>query len=290
VPSPGEVPPTFTHWLEVLAHRHVPGDSEVVWRRHLSGAADPFERGLTIVIDSLDDDRSPVALAGDCAAHGFQPEFTGLARSSLEIVQPDLAVAVHRHGAPAELPAAPPDFRTVAIVCAYNEADVIGSTIRHLVDQGLEVVLVDNWSTDDTVDIVTENAGDRLLDVVKHPQAGPSDEWALRDMLGRVEALAVDLAPAWVIRNDADEQRWAPWAGVTLRDALYHAESCGATAVNHTLLNFQLTTDGFPDGGDPAEYLRHFEPAGVADPGERMETTGGAGRLVIYRRPHGEVS
>ncbi|MCI5151334.1 MAG: methyltransferase domain-containing protein, partial [Candidatus Electrothrix sp. MAN1_4] len=43
------------------------------------------------------------------------------------------------------------DFRVIALIAAYNEVDVISSVIGHLVDNGIEVYLIDNRSTDDTV-------------------------------------------------------------------------------------------------------------------------------------------
>src|SRR5687768_3271072 len=41
----------------------------------------------------------------------------------------------------AERPAStlPPDFRVTAVVPAFNEADIIGSTIEYLIDEGVDV-------------------------------------------------------------------------------------------------------------------------------------------------------
>ncbi len=45
-------------------------------------------------------------------------------------------------------------LRIVALLAAYNEADVIGWVIRHLIEQGIAVYFLDNGSTDSTVDEV----------------------------------------------------------------------------------------------------------------------------------------
>ena len=41
-------------------------------------------------------------------------------------------------------------MKVLAIVCAYNEADIIGWTVRHLKRQGCGVLVIDCQSTDDT--------------------------------------------------------------------------------------------------------------------------------------------
>ncbi len=38
----------------------------------------------------------------------------------------------------------------------YNEEDVIASTLEHLIGQGVGVILVDNWSTDRTIEIAAD--------------------------------------------------------------------------------------------------------------------------------------
>ena len=39
-------------------------------------------------------------------------------------------------------------FRIVAIISAFNEGDIISQVIRHLVENGVNVYLIDNRSTD----------------------------------------------------------------------------------------------------------------------------------------------
>ena len=69
------------------------------------------------------------------AAAGIVPTFAGLvgsgaARRAIAIV--DSIVGPY-------LAPAPPEFRVVAIICAYNEEDVIGPAIEGLIDQGVDV-------------------------------------------------------------------------------------------------------------------------------------------------------
>ena len=56
-------------------------------------------------------------------------------------------------------------IRVVAIISTFNEGDVIGHVIRHLVDNGVEVYVIDNHSTDDTVAEAKKWLGRGVLDI-----------------------------------------------------------------------------------------------------------------------------
>ena len=55
------------------------------------------------------------------------------------------------------------DFSVVAIVAAFNEADVIGPVVGDLIDQGLQVYVLDDGSTDGTVAAVEPLVGRGVL-------------------------------------------------------------------------------------------------------------------------------
>ena len=190
---------------------------------------------------------------------GLTPEFVGRARQSLE-GGPDAAVAVFRGVSAPRVDPAPSSFRVVAVLTAYNEADIIRHTVRHLRDNGVGVYLINNWSTDSTLDLVLSDAGDNLVGHETFPPEGPSKSFEWTRLLTRVEEVVRDLDADWVISNDADEFRFSPWPGVTIRDALYHAEQQGYSAVNHCYLNFQLTQDTYNGDTSPVEHLSWFRP------------------------------
>jgi hypothetical protein len=197
------------------------------------------------------------------AERGLTPAFVG--RS------PDGAAPAHRHraavvavldpdgGSPPTSPA-PDGFRVAAIMPVYNEEDVIAQTLRYLVEQGVDVHLVDNWSTDATVDRARAFL-ERGVTIERFPPGAPSSTYDLRALLDRVETVAEQLSSAsWVMLHDADERRLAPWPGVSLRDALWHVERSGYSCVDHVTMNFWPVGGAFdPDGPDIEEQLRHFE-------------------------------
>ena len=40
------------------------------------------------------------------------------------------------------------EFNVTAFMCVFNEADILPWTLKHLIDQGVQVHVIDNWSTD----------------------------------------------------------------------------------------------------------------------------------------------
>ena len=191
----------------------------------------------------------------------LSPEFLGSTRDEEGT---GCSLAVLRGSTPPVVSPAPASFRAVAVIVAYNEADVIAATIDHLVGEGLGIYLVDNWSTDDTLDIAREAAGSQLVADERFPAGGPTGMFDLSEHLGRVERIAVDLEADWVVLNDADEFRTSPWPAVTLRDALHHVQARGCNAVNYTALNFALTADSLDDGRVD-DRIRWFAPERVGD-------------------------
>lgn len=212
--------------------------------------------------------------------HGLVPEFMGHIRAD-DGTTSGWKVALLRSPTPPRIQRAPPDFTVVAIMPAYNEADVIDEVIAHLAHNGVGAYLMDNWSTDDTLERALAYEGAGLVGYERFPRDGPTTSFELTRMLTRVEELALELHPDWVIQNDADEFRFAPWPGATLRDALFHVQSQGFSAVDHRCLNFALTEDR-PYVDAPLEkYLTWFEVARIPDltqlncwrqpPGTRVE-------------------
>jgi glycosyltransferase involved in cell wall biosynthesis len=112
------------------------------------------------------------------------------------------------------------EFRVVALISAYNEEDIIVPCLQYLIKQGLEVYLIDNWSTDSTVELASELLGKGLLAIEKFPQGGPPEHYVWKDILSRIEQLPEEIEADWFLFQDVDEIRASPWPGLSLRDAI----------------------------------------------------------------------
>ncbi len=137
----------------------------------------------------------------------------------------------------------PEDFSVIAIVHCYNEADIIGTTINYLLNQGIDVYLIDNWSDDGTEEIINDfvvRFPDRIK-FEKFPLNGKNDYCDLYHQLERTEQLAVSEKYNWFMHYDADEIHVSPWSGTTLREAIYQIDRLGYTTIDNTVIDFKLT-------------------------------------------------
>jgi phage shock protein A len=161
-------------------------------------------------------------------------------------------------------------FRVIAIISAFNEGDIIAPVIGHLVENGVDVYLLDNHSTDDTVQQAEKWLGRGLLEIETFPAtlredsaAGETFQWG--HILERKEELALTLPADWFIHHDADEIRESPWPGLTLRDAVRWVDRLGYNCIDFRLLNFPPVDDGFRRGDDPRSYFTGYEEGAGLD-------------------------
>ena len=155
-------------------------------------------------------------------------------------------------------------FRVIAIMSAFNEGDIISSVIRHLVENDVEVYLLDDDSTDDTVEQARQWLGRGLIGIETFPSAagernaaGHMFQWAR--ILERKEALAQTLTADWFIHHDADEIREGPWPGFTLKEAIRWVDTLGYNAIDFRVLNFPPVDDRFRPGDNPRTHFTLYE-------------------------------
>jgi hypothetical protein len=152
-------------------------------------------------------------------------------------------------------------FKVVAIVSAFNEADIIGSVLQHLIDEGVDVYLIDHRSTDDTVRIAETFLARGVLAIESFPaddQSPAASQFAWKQILARKEELSAILEADWFIHHDADEFRESPWVGDRLVDAIRRVDAVGYNAIDFALLNFWPTDDRFEPGTDPREGFAYY--------------------------------
>jgi hypothetical protein len=211
------------------------------------------------LIAAQDDGSGKSGLDARLVSAGLQPVFTGHLRGEAPEADAPAAMAIiHNNHFPAPAPA-PRDFRVVALMTAFNEEDIIAASIGRLIDQGVEVYLIDNGSTDHTVAHASPFLGKGLIGIERFVPDGAAANFELKKLLERVEELAWSTAADWFIHHDVDEIRESPWPEITLRDALWLADRMGFNAVDHTVINFFPVDDGFEPGSDFGTYFRHWE-------------------------------
>lgn len=139
----------------------------------------------------------------------------------------------------------PTDFKVLAIVHTYNEADVISKTIAYLLKENVDIYLVDNWSDDGTYEIAREYC-DRFPGRVfleRFPEDGRTQYYEWYEQLKRSEEFSKNLLYNWFIHYDADEMRISPWRNITLLQAIYWIDLLGYNLIENTVIDFKLTED-----------------------------------------------
>ncbi|HEY3594529.1 MAG TPA: glycosyltransferase family 2 protein, partial [Polyangiaceae bacterium] len=182
------------------------------------------------------DDREADGVEVRLRAAGIRVEFSG--RIADELGELGWTAVLSNNKTPIFEPA-PPDFKVTALIAAYNEADVVRQTITALIEQGVDVYFIDNWSNDGTYEIVQEFLGKGVVGLERFPAGSPSPTYDWTDLLRRKEELCRTFSSSWFIHFDADELRESPWPGVSLRDAFWRVDREGFNAVDHTVLDFR---------------------------------------------------
>lgn len=153
----------------------------------------------------------------------------------------------------------PTDFTIVAIMTAYNEEDIISHSLTNLINQGIDVYLIDNWSTDNTYNIAKQFEGKGLIGIEKFPQDGPAPYYSWKSLLARVEQLSQEIKANWFMHHDVDEIRRSPWDNVCLKDAIYAVDLAGFNAIDFTVIEFHPTDNHYTTGSDFEEYFKYFD-------------------------------
>jgi len=151
-------------------------------------------------------------------------------------------------------------MRVVALIASYNERRFIEPCLRHLHEHGVESYLVDDGSTDDTVEIAERWLGRGLIDI-EETARDEAHVFSLHAQLTRKEELARELRADWFMHLDPDEIRLPPAKGETLTQALEAIDLQGFSAVNFLEFTF-LPSKEDPDHDHPdfQNTLRTYYP------------------------------
>ncbi|TVQ85318.1 MAG: glycosyltransferase family 2 protein [Chromatiaceae bacterium] len=128
----------------------------------------------------------------------------------------------------------------IALLATYNEARFIRACLMNLIQQGFQVYLIDNESTDDTVVIARQWCGRGLIGIESLSRCG---QFTWSRILARKEELAMELQADWFMHVDADEMRLAPVGSPTIAAALTAVEHAGCNAVNFVEFTFVPTQE-----------------------------------------------
>jgi glycosyltransferase involved in cell wall biosynthesis len=142
-----------------------------------------------------------------------------------------------------------------AIVCVRDEALHIKRCLRDLIREGVDVILIDNDSTDSSADLARPFLGQGLISIERLPFEGT---FSLTRQLAFKKTIADGLKHDWIVHADADEWLQAPPGYARLIDGIQDADSQGFNCINFLEFVFvPLPGENF-EGEDYPSAMRHY--------------------------------
>ncbi len=147
-------------------------------------------------------------------------------------------------------------FRVVALLAVRNEELYLERSLQHLYEQGIETCIIDNDSSDRTIEIAKSFLGKGVFRIEHIPFNGCFE---LEKQLELKEALAQEIDADWFIHHDADEIREAPPPFKTLKEGIMHVDRQGYNAINFDEFVFVPTDESESfEGKDYVKEIRYY--------------------------------
>jgi glycosyltransferase involved in cell wall biosynthesis len=147
-------------------------------------------------------------------------------------------------------------MRVVALLAVRNEELYIERCLRHLHEQGIETCLIDNGSTDRTLEIARTFLQRGVFRIENFPFNGIY-QW--EKILEFKSYLAKEINADWFIHHDADEIREAPKRFANLVEGIKVADSNGYNAIDSDEFVFvPVSEEASFEGRDYVGEMKHY--------------------------------
>ena len=120
-------------------------------------------------------------------------------------------------------------FKVTALLAVRNGQMYLARCLEHLVSQGVEVFVIDNDSTDNSLEIALNFLGRGVVRIDRLPYEGYFD---LTKILLYKEQLATEIDSDWFMHCDVDEIHQAPKPYATLLEGIRDADAQGCNTIN----------------------------------------------------------
>jgi len=142
-----------------------------------------------------------------------------------------------------------------AILAVRNEAVHIDRVMTEFIEQGIDVVVIDNDSTDETVNICRRYLGKGLLFMDRLEWTGSFNLTAQLDAKRRITGR---LNHDWLIHTDADEWMQSPVQGESLLEGISRVSAKGCNVINFDEFVFLPVANKSDIGGRYDRKMLHY--------------------------------
>jgi len=171
----------------------------------------------------------------------------------------------------------------VGMLSVFNEADIIEEVIEHLLSQGLDLVVLDNGSTDGSYEICKKftKKGLITLNQIK------TSKFEFPLILRILYDMALTRNPDWLIRSDQDEILESGNKNLTLKEAIEQEDANGNNLIQFDIFEFFSTNNDNLKAKSVKEKFQYYSwqhdyayRAWKHVPGVRVENA--AGHMPIF--------
>ena len=147
-------------------------------------------------------------------------------------------------------------MRVVALLAIRDEELYLTRCLQHLYEQGIETCIIDNCSSDRTLEIARSFLKRGVFRIDSLPYNG---FFELKEQLCYKEHLAAEIDADWFMHHDADEIREAPKPYKTLLEGIESVDRQGYNAINFDEFVFIPTKeDGSFEGKDYVKEMKYY--------------------------------
>ena len=141
------------------------------------------------------------------------------------------------------------------MIPVYNESDIIESVVRHLISQGVDLVILDNGSTDGTYEICSRFLGHGVISIEKliteHFNFDLLEQQLYQQVLNR--------DADWALLSGADEFLESPYPHVTLEKAIESDDQKGYNLIQFNNFEFWPTEQDYASHeSDARKRIRYY--------------------------------
>jgi glycosyltransferase involved in cell wall biosynthesis len=120
-------------------------------------------------------------------------------------------------------------MKITAILVVRNEHLYIEKTIKYLIDEGIDIAIIDNESSDGTLEICNKYYPNHVKIIKNLPYSG---DFNLQEHIAAGKALANEIETDWLISQAADERLCSDIEGESLSEAIHRIDKAGFDSIN----------------------------------------------------------
>jgi len=139
-----------------------------------------------------------------------------------------------------------------------NNEEIIQEVIEYLISQGIELVVLDNGSTDKTYEICKKYVGRGILKLSNYK----SESFRVSINLRMLYDMALVHSPDWVILNASDELLESGIPNRNLKDSIEQIDSEGFNLIQFDRFDFFMTDDDNESANTVKEKFRYYSYQG----------------------------